>query len=140
MLGENEYIDYFGKIYPLKNYINLIKNNSFYAGDLELGQSVFSFKINIAVYSWDINDYNYKFQIFYIINKSEGNKNPVLILNYDNIINHYTLLSNNFSNTIGPILSNNNIITNILKDNSKIILDAFIKDPIVNVRNFFQNS
>ena len=50
LLGENDYIDYFGKLYPLKDYINLIKNNYFYIGDLEIAQSVYCFKINIAVF------------------------------------------------------------------------------------------
>ena len=109
LLGEHEYIDYFGKLYPLKDYINLIKNNSFYAGDLEIAQSVYCFKFNIAVYSFDNKDNTYKFQLFYTLNNSEDNINPILILNFNNTINHYQVLNYNYSNTIEPNINNNNI-------------------------------
>ena len=81
MINENPYIDYFGRLYPVKNYINLIKNDCFYAGDLEISQSIFRFKINIAVYFSDEKQYKYKYQLFYSLNKNELLKNPLLILN-----------------------------------------------------------
>jgi len=34
IINNNPYIDYFRKLYPTKNYINFIKQNYFYAGDL----------------------------------------------------------------------------------------------------------
>ena len=59
LLGENDYIDYFGKLYPLKDYINLIKNNYFYIGVFEIAQSLYCFKINIAVFCMDVKDKTY---------------------------------------------------------------------------------
>ena len=68
-------------------YINLIKNDKFFAGDFELSESVFLFNINIAVYEKIINSKNetlyYKF-INYYENKSKENKKfPLLILSYE---------------------------------------------------------
>ena len=77
-------------------YINLIKNDKFFAGDFELSESVFLFNINIAVYEKIINSKNetlyYKF-INYYENKSKENKKfPLLILSYEPQYKHYQQL------------------------------------------------
>ena len=85
-------IDYFGKTISTKNYINHIKENSFFAGDLELSQCIYLFKINIAVYALSTNNNEYNFVNFYEnINSQE--KNPLVILEYIDNIKHYQLLT-----------------------------------------------
>ena len=72
----------------------------------------------------DVKDKTYKFQLFYSINESEDNNNPLLILNFDNIINHYQILNYNYSNTIEPLINNNNIkLINNINQTSKDKLD-----------------
>ena len=60
----------------------------------------------------DAKDNTYKFQLFYAIKESDDINNPLLILNFDNIINHYQLLNYNYNITIEPTLNNNNIKLN----------------------------
>ena len=107
-------------------YINLIKNDKFFAGDFELSESVFLFNINIAVYEKIINSKNetlyYKF-INYYENKSKENKKfPLLILSYEPQYKHYQQLLfknnnnliqiNHISNNLPINLKNNNLIQN----------------------------
>ena len=84
-------IDYFGTIYSTKEYISHIKENAFYAGDLELSQCIYLFKINIGVYKLNINSNQYEF-INYYENKNTDEKNPLLLLEYIENTHHYILL------------------------------------------------
>ena len=60
ILALSPVVDYFGKLYEIDSYINLIRLNFFYAGDLEVSQTTKCFKINLAVYKYDNKDDNYK--------------------------------------------------------------------------------
>ena len=91
LVKNNPYVDYFGTLYHIDDYINLIKQNKFYAGDLEVTQSPHCFNINIAVYSFDSNTNKYNHQVFYTNNKNYQ-KVPLLKLNYDNNMQHYQIL------------------------------------------------
>ena len=64
ILALSPVVDYFGKLYEIDSYINLIKLNYFYAGDLEVSQTTKCFKINLAVYKYDNKDDNYKQILF----------------------------------------------------------------------------
>ena len=43
-------VPYFDLDYETEDYINKIKESSFWAGDLEISQSIYLYNINIAVY------------------------------------------------------------------------------------------
>ena len=86
-------IDYKGKTYSTINYINLIKNTNFYAGDLELSQCIFLYNINIVVYEKIYDDLGnlkeYKFIKFYQNDINDNKKFPLAILAYEENGAHY---------------------------------------------------
>lgn len=82
------YVDYFGALYYMDNYINIIQQNYFYVRDLEIAQTPYCFNINAGVYSLDCNS-----NIFNLYTNNENNSQNIqlLLLNYDNNIQHYQL-------------------------------------------------
>ena len=89
-------IYYYGKNYKTKDYIKRIKNNSFFAGDFELSQAVYVFKLNIAIYEKIIDDKDnilgYKYIKFYENETLNDKKIPLMILSYNDKEEHYQQL------------------------------------------------
>ena len=71
-----------------KKYISHIHENAFFAGDVELSQCIYLFKINIAVYVLNRTNNEYNF-INYYENKNSQEKIPLIILEYIDDIKHY---------------------------------------------------
>ena len=72
--------------------MKLIKNDTFFAGDFEISQSVFLFNLNIAIYRkiGIDNNISYKFVKYYENNTKEKNDNfLLLILLYEEKYKHY---------------------------------------------------
>ena len=100
-------VDYVGKLYEIDSYINLIKLNFFYPGDLEVSQTTKCYKINLAVYKYDNKDDNYKQIHFYNVNNDNYKNNPLLILNHDENIQHYQIIYDYAKYSIACISINN---------------------------------
>ena len=77
-------------------YIKNIKKSGFFSGDFEISQSIYVFRINIAIYEKIYADneqiLEYKF-INYLENENYANsKIPLLILVYEKDATHYNQL------------------------------------------------
>ena len=87
-----------------------LKDDGFFAGDFEISQSIFIFNINIAVYKDKDHDNNYKLLRYFENINSDKEQLPLIILSYNESIQHYQLLIYNTKN----VLNNNiNEINNI---------------------------
>ena len=87
IINHNPYIDYFGKIYHFNDYVQFIKEDSFYARDLEIAQANKCFKINISCYKYIQSENIYKKILSYYNNDADIKINPLCILLYkDNYI------------------------------------------------------
>ena len=115
-------------------YIDNIKEDGFFAGDFEISQSIFIFNINIAVYKAKDNDNNYKFIRYYENINTAKEQLPLIILSFDESIQHYQLLIYNTKN----VLNNNiNEINNISKFNKNI--NTQYKKETINISYIHNN-
>ena len=125
----------------LKGYINKIKDNKFFAGNIEIYLTTKIFDINIALYKYDssINEFT---QISFF--GTESSSKEYLIINYVNN-SHYNLLklklnSNkkmNYQNNTKEIqekkFNNNNINTNLSPRIYSKDIDYKLKNVLINV-------
>ena len=96
------------EIVDIEDYIELIKNNTFYSGDLEIAKTKEIFNLNLAVYRKSINNNNgdiiYTFDLYY--NTPNTNFiNDLIILVYYPQKRHYGQLHYKKSNNL---LNDNN--------------------------------
>ena len=100
IINHNPYIDYFGRIYHFKEYVKFVKEDSFYAGDLEIAQANKCFKINIACCKYIKGENIYIKILSYYNNETDIKINPLCILLYDDNIYHYQFILYNNSITV----------------------------------------
>ena len=114
----NPYVTYFGNVVETKNYLQRIKENYFWAGDVEITHSMYLFNINIAIYE-KINTNNkttYRFIKYYENDTNINNNFPLIILLYEGD-NHYMQL----------------IYKDYLKDKKEKIKYSFEKSTEINI-------
>ena len=71
IIKENPYHLYKDKLIKVIDYIPLIKKEKNFAGELEIAQSIFLYKINIAIYIKDNATSDFKFFNYYNITNSD---------------------------------------------------------------------
>lgn len=91
---------------------------------MEISQSIFLFKINLAFYKYDADSNSYKIQLFYKLNDINIINNPLLILLYDDSIQHYQIIQYNESSTIKLNIKEKelNKLNNDIKKEKKIFI------------------
>ena len=133
IIKENPYHLYKDKLIKVIDYIPLIKKEKNFAGELEIAQSIFLYKINIAIYIKDNATSDFKFYNYYYITNSDF-INDLLILIYDERTQHYYQIIYNDSINLKTNFNNNNKVEN----NKNIYKNQLINDIYEIIKKYKQ--
>ena len=135
------------ELVDIEDYLEKMKQNSFYADDLEISKTKDVLKLNIAVYQKFTNnntgDITYKPNVYYE-NDNTGFINDLMIVLYQPEINHYTQLhylkinanKKNYFNNINNDLNKPKMVNdkgNEPKEDEEIVLE--IKNMLKNYKH-----